>query len=71
MMNQISVIEYSKNQLQYIEESLHTDPNLDHRWNFKSGATQCGKTTVDRKMHEPFRIAVRKKLPGLVTILGD
>lgn len=70
MMNQISVIEYSKKQLQYIEEALHTDPNLDHRWNFKSGATQCGKTTVDMQLVIPFRIAVRKSLPGLVAILG-
>ena len=70
MMNQISVIEYSKKQLQYIEEALHTDPNLDHRWNLKSGATQCGKTTVDMQLVIPFRIAVRKSLPGLVAILG-
>lgn len=63
-------IYYSAKQLEYLQESLHEDPNLDHRWNIKSGATQCGKTTVDYQQVIPYRIAVRKNLPGLVTILG-
>lgn len=66
----MEVIEYSKKQLQYIKESLHLDPRQDHRWNIKSGATQCGKTTVDFQEVIPFRIAVRHNMPGLVTILG-
>lgn len=69
-MRQINYIEYSKNQLIYINESLHLDPYLDHRWNIKSGATQCGKTTVDFQEVIPFRISVRKGMPGLLTILG-
>ena len=68
--NQPQPIYYSAKQLEYLQESLHDDPNLDHRWNIKSGATQCGKTTVDYQQVIPYRIAVRKKLPGLVTILG-
>lgn len=66
----MEVIEYSKKQLQYIKESLHLNPKEDHRWNIKSGATQCGKTTVDFQEVIPFRIAVRHNMPGLVTILG-
>ena len=66
----MEVIEYSQKQLQYIKESLHLNPKEDHRWNIKSGATQCGKTTVDFQEVIPFRIAVRHNMPGLVTILG-
>lgn len=64
------VVEYSYKQLVYLHEALHTDPRLDHRWNIKSGATQCGKTTVDYQQVIPFRIATRRELPGLVAILG-
>ena len=70
MQEMSNVIEYSAKQLTYINESLHLDPYLDHRWNIKSGATQCGKTTVDFQEVIPFRVAVRKGLPGLITILG-
>ncbi len=65
-----NVIEYSEKQLVYINEALFMNPEQDHRWNFKSGATQCGKTTVDYQEVIPFRIAVRKQLPGLVAFLG-
>ena len=70
MQMESSYIEYSKKQLIYINQSLHFDPNDDHRWNFKSGATQCGKTTVDFQEIIPFRISVRRELPGLIGILG-
>lgn len=69
-MQTSNYIEYSEKQLIFINESLHLDPYLDYRWNIKSGATQCGKTTVDFQEVIPFRIAVRKGLPGLLTILG-
>lgn len=70
IMQTSNYIEYSEKQLIFINESLHLDPYLDYRWNIKSGATQCGKTTVDFQEVIPFRIAVRKGLPGLLTILG-
>lgn len=70
MQTMSNCIEYSSKQIIYINESLHSNPYDDHRWNIKSGATQCGKTTVDYQEVIPFRIAVRKKLPGLVGILG-
>ena len=69
-MENSQVVEYSYKQLVYLHEALHTDPRLDHRWNIKSGATQCGKTTVDYQQVIPFRIATRRELPGLVAILG-
>lgn len=70
MQSSAQVVEYSSKQLIYLHEALNTDPRKDHRWNIKSGATQCGKTTVDYQQVIPFRIAVRKQLPGLVAILG-
>lgn len=64
------IIEYSKMQLEYITNALHTDPLKDHRWNVKSGATQCGKTTVDYMYVIPYRILIRKALKGALLITG-
>lgn len=64
------VVEYSKMQLEYIREALHPDPLQDYRWNIKSGATQCGKTSVDYMYVIPYRILVRKNLFGAILITG-
>ncbi|MGM9969798.1 MAG: phage terminase large subunit [Anaeroplasma sp.] len=64
------IFELSSHQWTYVEEACHEDPTLDHRWNIKSGATQCGKTTLDFMFTIPFRIQVRSKLPGAIAILG-
>lgn len=64
------LIEYSQMQLTYIKEALHDDPYKDHRWNIKSGATQCGKTSVDFMYVIPYRIYVRKNLKGALLITG-
>lgn len=64
------VIEYSSKQMTYINEALHLDPAEDHRWNVKSGATQCGKTSVDYMYIIPYRILVRLNLKGAILITG-
>lgn len=64
------VYELSQHQWTYVNEACHTDPTQDHRWNLKSGATQCGKTTLDFRFTIPFRIQVRTKLSGAIAILG-
>ena len=65
-----SILEFSEHQWIYITEACHQDPTEDHRWNIKSGATQCGKTTLDFTFTIPYRIQVRAKLQGAVVILG-
>lgn len=50
-------------QAQYFREA-------NHRWNFKGGATRSGKTYMDYRWMIASRIRERKKLPGLVFILG-
>lgn len=57
------VIELSDKQAQYIREA-------NHRWNFKIGATQCGKTHIDTLYLIPTRIIERKDKAGLVFIAG-
>lgn len=64
------IIEYSQLQIKYIEEACHDDIFLDHRWNIKSGATQCGKTTLDFMYVIPFRIVRRKGQKGAIAITG-
>lgn len=58
-----NVLNISKKQAEYIR-------NAHHRWNFKLGATQCGKTYVDTLYVIPDGILERKKLPGLNFIVG-
>lgn len=57
------VIEMSHKQAEYIR-------NATHRWNFKIGATQCGKTYIDTQYLIPNRIIERLGKPGLVFIVG-
>lgn len=57
------VIELSHKQAEYIR-------NANHRWNFKIGATQCGKTYIDTQYLIPNRIIERLGKPGLVFIVG-
>ncbi len=59
----IKKIELSHKQAEYIRMA-------NHRWNFKIGATQCGKTYVDTLYLIPQRILERKGKPGLVFIVG-
>lgn len=56
-------IEISSKQAEYIR-------NATHRWNFKIGATQCGKTYIDTLFLIPERIRERAGLKGLVFIAG-
>ena len=57
-------IEISSKQAEYIR-------NATHRWNFKIGATQCGKTYIDTlTILKPERIRERIGLKGLVFIAG-
>ena len=56
-------IEISSKQAEYIR-------NATHRWNFKIGATQCGKTYIDTLFLIPERIRERIGLKGLVFIAG-
>lgn len=56
-------IELSTKQAEYIR-------NATHRWNFKIGATQCGKTHLDTLFLIPDRIIERIGKPGLVFIVG-
>ena len=57
------MIEISHKQAEYIK-------NANHRWNFKIGATQCGKTYIDTQDIIPDRIIERLGKPGLVFIVG-
>lgn len=63
-------IEYSAKQIEYLKKAFHDDPKKDHRWNFKVGATQCGKTTVDYRSVIPERILARKNLDGIIVMTG-
>lgn len=56
-------IEISSKQAEYIR-------NATHRWNFKIGATQCGKTYIDTLFLIPERIRERIGLKGLIFIVG-
>lgn len=56
-------IEISSKQAEYIRNAIH-------RWNFKIGATQCGKTYIDTLFLIPERIRERLGLKGLVFIVG-
>lgn len=56
-------IEISSKQAEYIR-------NATHRWNFKIGATQCGKTYIDTLFIILERIRERLGKPGLVFIVG-
>lgn len=56
-------IELSHKQAEYIR-------NANRRWNFKIGATQCGKTYIDTQYLIPNRIIERLGKPGLVFITG-
>lgn len=56
-------IELSKKQAIYIKEATH-------RWNFKVGATQCGKTYLDTLYTIPSRISERIGKKGLNFIVG-
>lgn len=57
------IVELSHKQAEYIR-------NANHRWNFKIGATQCGKTYIDTQDLIPDRIIERLGKPGLVFIVG-
>lgn len=59
----IQTIELSHKQAEYIR-------NANHRWNFKIGATQCGKTHIDTQFLIPNRIIERLGKSGLVFIVG-
>lgn len=54
---------FSPKQLEFIR-------NANHRWNFKIGATQCGKTYIDTAYVIPYRMKERRGLAGLNMILG-
>ena len=56
-------IEISSKQAEYIR-------NATHRWNFKIGATQCGKTYIDTLFLIPERVRERIGLKGLVFVAG-
>ena len=56
-------IELSTKQAEYIR-------NATHRWNFKIGATQCGKTHLDTLFLIPDRIIERIGKPGLAFVVG-
>ena len=59
----INVLNISKKQAEYIR-------NANHRWNFKLGATQCGKTYVDTLYVIPNGILERRGKAGLNFIVG-
>lgn len=59
----METIQISSKQAEYNREA-------NHRWNFKIGAVQCGKTYIDTLYVIPKRIIERLKLPGLVFICG-
>lgn len=59
----INVLSISKKQAEYIR-------NATHRWNFKIGATQCGKTYIDTLYVIPFGILERRGKAGLNFIVG-
>ncbi len=59
----INVLNISKKQAEYIR-------NAHHRWNFKLGATQCGKTYIDTLYVIPEGLLERRGLPGLNFIVG-
>lgn len=44
--------------------------NMNHRWNFKGGATRSGKTYLDFRWIIPIRIRERVGKDGLAVILG-
>lgn len=56
-------IQLSPKQIEYIN-------NMGHRWGFKIGATQCGKTFIDVQYVIPHRIVSGKGKKGLNVILG-
>lgn len=56
-------IELSQKQAEYIVKATH-------RWNFKIGATQCGKTHIDTLYLIQSRIMERKGKDGRVFIIG-
>lgn len=56
-------IQLSPKQTEYIR-------NANSRWNFKIGATQCGKTFIDVQYVIPNRILERHGKKGLNVILG-
>lgn len=56
-------VQLSPKQVEYIA-------NAKSRWNFKIGATQCGKTFIDVQYVIPSRITERIGLKGLNVILG-
>lgn len=58
-----SQIQLSLKQIEYIR-------NMEHRWCFKIGATQCGKTFIDVQYVIPSRISNRANKKGLCVILG-
>ena len=59
----INVLNISSKQAEYIREAKH-------RWNFKIGATQCGKTYIDTLYVIPNGIIERKGKAGLNFIAG-
>lgn len=56
-------IQLSPKQIEYIQ-------NMRHRWSFKIGATQCGKTFIDVQYVIPMRITEGVGKKGLNVILG-
>lgn len=56
-------VQLSRKQIEYIE-------NANSRWNFKIGATQCGKTFIDVQFVIPNRIVEGIGKKGLNVILG-
>lgn len=56
-------ISFSPKQIEYIQ-------NATHRWNFKIGATQCGKTYIDTAFVIYDRMRERRGKPGLTVIVG-
>ena len=56
-------VQLSPKQAEYIQ-------NANSRWNFKIGATQCGKTFIDVQYVIPNRIVERSGQKGLNVILG-
>lgn len=56
-------VQLSRKQIEYIE-------NATKRWNFKIGATQCGKTFIDVQYIIPSRIVDGIGKKGLNVILG-
>lgn len=56
-------IQLSPKQIEYIN-------NMHHRWGFKIGATQCGKTFIDVQFVIPHRIVAGAGKKGLNVILG-